>query len=182
MTLSTSTSQKGNNPMNTSNRTETTGKRDVRRETTARILTVDARIEAMRMKVRDKNPELLKDVDQARLQMLAQRRIANRDRSTLPALRAAGDEAERIGEALYALIQAALKQTASAKTRTPRDGHTEVRTVVYGEGESVQVVMITYPVYRYDVVVNGTVVHSIKATRAWRTERKAAIAQAQTIA
>ena len=76
--------------MNTSNRTEITGKRDVRREIAARILTVDARIEAIRMKVRDKHPELLKDVDQARLQMLAQRRIAARDRSTLPALRAAG--------------------------------------------------------------------------------------------
>jgi hypothetical protein len=168
--------------MNTSNRTETTGKRDVRRETTARILTVDARIEAIRMQVRDTHPELLQDVDQARLQMLAQRRIAARDRSTLPALRAAGDEAERIGEALYALIQAAMQPVARVTSRAPRGRRTEVRTVVYGEGESVQVVMITYPVYRYDVVVNGTVIHSIKATRAWRTERKAAIAQAQTIA
>ena len=168
--------------MNASNRTETAGKRDVRRETTAHILTVDARIEAIRMKVRDKNPELLRDVDQARLQMLAQRRIANRDRSTLPTLRAAGDEAERIGEALYALVQVTLKQAAPVTTRAPRGGHTEVRNVVYGEGEAVQVVMITYPVYRYDVVVNGTVVHSIKATRAWRTERQAAIAAAQAAA
>ena len=79
--------------MTTSNRTETTGKRDVRREIAARILTVDARIEAMRMQVRDTHSELLQDVDQARLQMLAQHRIAARDRSTLPALRAAGDAA-----------------------------------------------------------------------------------------
>src|SRR5881396_2640825 len=94
-TLSTSTSQKGINPMNASNRTETTGKADIRRDVRGRILAVDARIEAIRMKVRDAQPELLKDVDQARLQMLAQRRIAARDRSTLPVLRAAGDEAER---------------------------------------------------------------------------------------
>ena len=42
--------------MNTSNRTETTGKLNVRREIAARILTVDARIEAIRMQVRDKHP------------------------------------------------------------------------------------------------------------------------------
>lgn len=168
--------------MTASNRTETTGKRDVRREIAARILTVDARIEAIRMQVRNKRPELLQDVDQARLQMLAQRRIAARARSTLAALRAAGDEAERIGEALYALVQAAMKLAAPVTTRASRGGRTTVRTVVYGEGEAVQVLMVTYPVYRYDVVVNGETVHSIKATRAWRTERKAAIAQAQTIA
>jgi len=173
---------KGNNPMNASNRIETTGKRDVRREIAARILTVDARIEAIRMKVRDKNPELLKDVDQARLQMLAQRRIADRDRSTLPALRAAGDEAERIGEALYALVQAALKDAAPVKTRAPRGNRIEIRKVVYFEGETVQVVMVTYPVSRYDVVVSGETVYSIPATRAWRSERKAAIAAAQAVA
>jgi len=168
--------------MNASNRTETTGKAEVRRETAARILTVDARIEAIRMKVRDKNPELLKDVDQARLQMLAQRRIADRDRSTLPALRAAGDEAERIGQALYALVQAALKDAAPVKTRAPRGSRIEIRKVVYGEGEAVQVVMVTYPVYRYDVVVSGETVYSLPATRAWRSERKAAIAAAQAVA
>lgn len=168
--------------MTASNRTETAGKRDVRREIATRILTVDARIEAIRMKVRDKRPELLKDVDQARLQMLAQRRIAARDRSTLAALRAAGDEAERIGEALYALVQAAMQPAAPVTTHAPRGRRTEVRTVVYGEGEAVQVMMVTYPVYRYDVVVNGETVHSIPATRAWRAERKAAIAAAQAAA
>ena len=168
--------------MNTSNHTASTGKRDVRRDVHARILTVDARIEAIRMKVRDTHPELLQDVDQARLQMLVQRRIAARDRSTLPALRAAGDEAERIREALYALVQAAMKPAAPVTTRAPRGGRTEVRTVVYGEGEAVQVMMVTYPVYRYDVVVNGETVHSIPATRAWRSERKAAITAAQAAA
>src|SRR5436309_170024 len=135
--------------MNTSNRTEIIGKTDIRRDVRGRILAVDARIEAIRMKVRNAQPELLKDVDQARLQMLAQRRIANRDRSTLPALRAAGDEAERIGEALYALIQAALKKAVPVTTRAARSSRTEIRKVVYGEGEAVQVVMVTYPVYRY---------------------------------
>lgn len=168
--------------MTTSNRTETTGKRDVRRDVNARILTVDARIEAIRMQVRDTHPELLKDVDQTRLQMLAQRRIAARDRSTLPALRAAGDEAERIGEALYALVQAAMQPAAPVTPRAPRGGRTEVRRVVFGAGEAVQVMMVTYPVYRYDVVVNGETVHSIPATRAWRSERQAAIAAAQAAA
>src|SRR5690349_20968845 len=96
--------------MNVTHRTETSGKAEVRRETKSRILSVTARLEAMRLILRmqlDNRADLLETVTQAELQLQAQRRIAERDRSTLPALRAAAAEAERIADAALAVIKAA---------------------------------------------------------------------------
>ena len=57
----------------------------------------------------------------------------------------------------------------------------ETRTTVYGEGGPVQVVMVTGGENRYEVVVNGDVKHTIKATKNWRLERQEAIGQASQL-
>src|SRR5262245_36216828 len=96
--------------MNATSRTETTGKAEVRRDTEGRILSVTARLEAMRLMINRQlngDADLLRTIEQAELQLAAQRRIAERNRSTIPALRAAAEEAERIAEAAYEIVQAA---------------------------------------------------------------------------
>jgi len=169
--------------MNVTHRTETTGKAEVRRETKGRILSVTARLEAMRLMIRmqlDNRAELLETVAQAELQLQAQRRIAERDRSTLPALRVAAEEAERIAGAALAVINAAKQPVdepaAAGRTRAPRGQYTErARTIFQAAG--VEVRMVMYPNYRYDVVGGGETL-SVVATRAWRAERDQALAEA----
>jgi len=157
-------------------RIETTGKQDVRRDVQGRILEVTTRLAAMRGIVERRlgaTHDVSRTIDQAELQLMAQRRIAERSRSTLPALRAAADEAERVCQVAAGEVKAAVD--AAKLVAKPRK---VVAEVVYGAGERVQVLMVTYPVYRYDVAVDGQVVWSIPATRAWKTERKQAIAEA----
>jgi len=163
-------------------RIETTGKTEIRTDVQARIQEVTSRLATMRQIVacRLGAHEVTRTIDQGELQIAAQRRIAERARSTIPALRAAADEAERVCQAVAIEVKAATEAKPAAK-RAPRGSRTEVSKVVYGEGGPVQVVMVTYPAYRYDLVVAGEVVHTIKATRAWRTERKALIEQAQAV-
>lgn len=174
--------------MNATTRTQTTGKADVRRDTTGRILAVSARLEAMRLLVNRRlngNGDLLRTIAQAELQVAAQRRIAQRDRSTIPALQAAAAEAERVVEAAYAEVQAAKEAAARpveqlaapVRTRAPRGQYTERSTPIF-ERDGVQVRMVTYPTYRYDVVGGGEPLR-MPATRRWRTERAAALAEAE---
>ena len=168
--------------MNRSIHTETTGKAEVRRDANHRILNVSARLEAMRLVINRKlraSPDLLATVAQAEPQLAAQRQVAQRSRATIAALRAAGDEAERIAEATYAIVQAAKEAQAQPATRTraPRGQYTEKATTIF-EQAGVAVRMVTYPTYRYDVVGGGEPL-SVPATRRWRAERAQALAEAE---
>jgi hypothetical protein len=58
----------------------------------------------------------------------------------------------------------------------------ETREVVYGDEKTIAVVMVTGASNSYDVVVKGEVVHSIKATRAYRLQRQEAIGEAEQLA
>ena len=57
----------------------------------------------------------------------------------------------------------------------------ETRYLVYGDEKTVGVVMVTGADNRYDVVVKGEVVHTIKATRAYRIQRQEAIGEASKL-
>ena len=54
----------------------------------------------------------------------------------------------------------------------------ETRSLVYGDEATVGVVMVTGADNRYEVVVKGEAVHTIKATRAYRIQRQEAIGEA----
>ncbi len=71
-------------------------------------------------------------------------------------------------------------EAPAAPTRK-RGAVKETRTTVYGDGGPVQVVMVTGGENRYEVVVNGDVKHTIKATKNWRLERQEAIGQASQL-
>jgi hypothetical protein len=173
-------------------RIETTGKKEVRQDATRRVHQTTLRMMALRMMMRRHSlTDMEQTADLADGQIAAQGRIAERDRSTLPALRAAAAEAERVCDAAVALVKAA--RDAAVAINVPvvaqieswpvvaaklRKVVVEKTTVVYGAGERVQVLMVTYPTYRYDVIVDGSIVYQIKATRNWRAERKVAIAEA----
>ena len=58
----------------------------------------------------------------------------------------------------------------------------EKRDVVYGDEQTVAVVMVTGANNRYEVVVAGEVKHTIKATRAWKLQRQEAIGEATKLA
>src|SRR6266545_2116185 len=167
-----STSKKGNKPMNA--RSETTAKAAVRSDAKGRILSVTARLEAMRLliKINAVNDQYTV-VDAAEQQVQVLRMIAYHQRSTQAVLRDAAACAERIADAALVSIKAACKASALS-ARAVRGMPIAFSKVVYGAGERVAVLMVTYPEYRYDVVVNGEVVYSIPATRAWRTERRTA--------
>ena len=156
-------------------RKETTGKKAVRKETTERVMQTTLRMQALRMMIRRHSlVDLVPIADLADQQIAQQGRIAERDRSTLPALRAAAAEAERVCDAAVVAVKAARDAAATPRKRVGA----LVSKVVYGAGERIQVLMVTYPTYRYDVAVDGVVVHSVKATRNWRVERQGAIAEA----
>ena len=70
---------------------------------------------------------------------------------------------------------------APAVPTRKRGAAKETRTTVYGEGGPVEVVMVTGGENRYEVVVNGAVKHTIKATKNWRLERQEAIGQASQL-
>jgi len=154
-------------------RTLTTGKKEVRQDAKRRVMQTTLRMQALRMMIRRHSQvDMVQTADLADVQIAAQGRIVDRDRSTLPALRAAATEAERVCDVAVALVKAA--RTAAK----PRKVAVVKSEVVYGAGEPIQVLMVTYPRYRYDVTVDGVVVYTIPATRNWRAERKLAIAEA----
>jgi len=154
-------------------RTLTTGKQEVRQDAKRRVMQTTLRMLALRMMIRRHSlTDMMQVADMADGQIAQQGRIAERDRSTIPALRAASAEAERVCDAAVVEVKAARDAAAA-----PRVGM-QVAKVVYGAGEAVQVLMVTYPTYRYNVEVDGVVVYTIKATPNWRAERKLAIAEA----
>ncbi len=154
-------------------RTLTTGKKEVRRDARTRVMQTTLRMQALRMMIRRHSlTDMGAVADLADQQIALASRVAERDRSTLPALRAAAVEAERVCDVAVATVKA-----ARDAARAPRAG-IRIAKVVYGAGEAVQVLMVTYPTYRYDVEVGGVVVYTIKATPNWRAERKLAIAEA----
>lgn len=184
------TLQKGNNPMTA--RIETTGKKEVRQDAKRRVMQTTLRMQALRMMIRRHSlTDMVQVADLADQQLAQQGRITERDRSTLPALHLAAEEAERVCDAAVAQVKAARdeKVAITEPVLAPEESWplvaarlrkvvVEKTEVVYGAGEPIQVLMVTYPVYRYDVTVDGTCVYQIKATRNWRAERKLAIAEA----
>ena len=154
-------------------RIETTGKKEVRQDAKRRVMQTTLRMQALRMMIRRHSlTDMVQTADLADVQIAAQGRIVDRDRSTLPALRAAATEAERVCDVAVALVKAARDAAKPRKVAVVKS------EVVYGAGEPIQVLMVTYPTYRYDVTVDGVVVHSVTATRNWRVERQGAIAEA----
>jgi hypothetical protein len=63
-----------------------------------------------------------------------------------------------------------------------RGAAAEKRTVVYGDEQTIGVIMVEGTDNRYEVVVAGEVKHTIKATRAWKLERQEAIGEATKLA
>ncbi len=142
--------------MKATHRTEPTGKAEVHHDVTHRILAVSARLEAMRQMIRmqlDNRADLLDIMAQAE-QRQAQQRIAERNRSTIPAPQAAADEAERIADAALAVIKAAKKPAEELATagrkRATRGQYIERAKTIFQQA-GVEVRMVTYPNYRYDV-------------------------------
>ena len=156
-------------------RTLTTGKQEVRQDAKRRVMQTTLRMLALRMMIRRHSlTDMVQVADLADRQIAQQGRITERDRSTLPALRAAAAEAERVCDAAVVAVKAVRDAAATPRKRVGA----LVSKVVYGAGERIQVLMVTYPTYRYDVAVDGVVVHSVTATRNWRVERQGAIAEA----